>query len=154
MESVKYVGLDDCGRQVVVTRVLTDDKSQAYEMVALLDGETNTMQVIRARHVTDALTIEACKMEMAAAELYSGITVTGRIRGSGKSQALLQMYGSALSGSSSGSVGIRSDSITVFDEVSKPRVKMGLLHKNKKDQGHVNRKPQPNRGPVGKRGWK
>lgn len=151
MESVKYVGLDDWGRQVMVTRILTEDESSAHELVAVLDGETNVMEVLRTRHITDVVTIENVKSEMAAAKLYSGLIVTGMVRGTGKSQALLQAYGSALSGNSSDSVEIRPDSITFFDEFSKPKVKMGLLHK---DQGHVNRKPQPNRGPVGKRDWK
>jgi hypothetical protein len=147
METFKHIGLDDQGRQVILSRVGTDDREEWFEVVMSIDTDTNVMTVIRYGRVQDPAVKAACKSEMYAAEMFSSTTVTGRFRGMGKTQLLMGAYGSGLRGLSSVSV----DSLTVLDEAGKPRVKMGLLHKQ---QGHVNRKPQPNKGPLGKRDWK
>lgn len=147
MESVKYVGLDDNGRQIILTRVFNEVQTSLFEMVGLLNRETGVLEVLRTREVTDPYTIMMCSAEMTAASTASNLTtITGRMRGLGKSQLFDQMY-------SKGLAKISADSITVFDDVEKPVVKMGLFCKQTKDQGHVNRKPQPNKGPLGKRDW-
>lgn len=162
MEIVKTLGLDDEGRKLVLSRVSTG-RGEGFECLMRIDLDGQSMTMLRAGPMVPE---EAKRLTQAVeyADFYERFNVGGSVnvgslaRGSGKSSALFGMLsGRALLDSPSQGVSVGLDSIAVYDEESKPRVKIGQLFRNKKpaeNQGHVARKPQPNRGPLGKRDWK
>lgn len=166
METREVLGLDDHGRELILTRMTSSRGDHAVEMVTAFSSDGKA-EVIYCETIEDELAVAAVyarqKQDRWYSEIIQGVS-TGRLggaivnRGSGKSNIAMQMfYGANFADletraiAQSGAVIISSDSMSLLDGTGKERVKLGKL--DLRLQGQPNRKPQPNRGPLGRKDW-
>lgn len=131
MDLREDLGLDDLGRFIV--RTITVDKGgNATEMITASSG--NSVELLEMNNLEVADAIKAAEM-WAQAEYYAAIFNTGHMAGlRGTSKSFMLSDFSAIE--------LKVASLTKHQALDPAK------------QGQPKRKPQPNRGPLGKKDWK
>jgi hypothetical protein len=153
METREVLGLDDHGRELILTRMTSSRGDHAVEMVTAFSSDGKA-EVIYCETIEDELAVAAVFARQKEDQWYSDLmrnvsaasigTVTGRVGSK-------SLHVAAQSLPRNGPMILTPNSFSFFDEAGNERVKLGKL--DLRLQGQPNRKPQPNRGPLGRKDW-
>lgn len=162
MES-KTLGLDDLGREIVMSAATDEDGTSGQVMhYAVQDGH---WVMLSSEPMTDAQLYQANAWRRQYDSIKNIMEISKPvvmgIRGSGKYNALMQAYCAAahqrrgyqvqiFDNLDFSSLEIKAAGMAGLDSTDNTRIKMGSTRKNR----HHKAKPQPNRGPLPRKEWK
>lgn len=144
MELRKVLGLDDLGRELVLTRTSDSKGNHAVELITAFssDGRCEVLSCAEIQDEIEVATIKAAQDSYRFYDqMFSGVaSITGRVAQSGSSKSLMIWDE------------ISSYQISAFPRSPARSNPPGTSYRATAVK-HPKRKPQPNRGPVGTRKW-